>query len=178
MLSKVRHIVVGIIDFFHRPFARFIPTQTFRYIACGGSNTVLGLLIYSFVFVHILHQHDIPLIEGHAITARVAALFISFCINFPLGFILSSYIVFPESQIHGKVQLFRYSMATAIFLLMSYVLTKVFAIAIPVVRADVANIFVSMITAVLSYLSQRFFTFKITEEEVIEENVEEEIVAE
>lgn len=49
---------------------------------------------------------------------------------------------------------------------MSYVLTKVFAIAIPVVRADIANIFVALITTVLSYLTQRFFTFKITEEPV------------
>lgn len=163
MLSKIRHIVITTIDFCHIPFRRIIPTQTFRYIACGGFNTVLGLVIYSLVFVRVLHQHDIPIGAPFniSITARVAALFIGLCINTPIGFVLSSYIVFPESQIHGRVQLFRYIMATLIFLLMAYVLTKVFAIAIPIVRADVANIFVSMITAVLSYLSQRFFTFKI-----------------
>ena len=179
MLSKIRHIVVGIIDFFHKPFARFIPSQTFRYIACGGTNTVLGLLIYHVAFINILHQQDVHLFGEVKLTARVAALFIGLCINTPFGFVLSSYIVFPESQIHGRVQAFRYVMATLIFLLMSYVLTKVFAIAIPVVRADIANIFVSMITAVLSYLSQRFFTFKITEEEVAEEAaVEDEVVIE
>ena len=164
LLSKVRHVIVGIIDFCHKPFSRLIPTQTFRYLACGGGNTVLGLLIYSVTFVHVLHQKDFSLF-GYMVTARVAALFIGFCINFPLGFVLSSYIVFPESQIHGRVQLFRYAMATATFLLLSYVLTKLFAICIPMVRADIANIFVSLITAVLSYLSQRFFTFKITKEE-------------
>ena len=173
MLSKARQIIVGIIDFCHKPFSRWIPAQTFRYLACGGGNTVLGLLIYSIVFVHILHQKDLTVL-GFPVTARVAALFIGFCINFPLGFVLSSYIVFPESQIHGRVQLFRYAMATATFLLLAYVLTKFFAICIPLVRADIANIFVSLVTAVLSYLSQRFFTFKITKEED-KEPVEEEV---
>ena len=116
--------------------------------------------------------------DGHVITARVAALFIGLCINTPIGFVLSSYIVFPESQIHGRVQLFRYIMATLTFLLLAYVLTKLFAIALPMVRADISNIFVSIITAILSYLSQRFFTFKITKEdgeEQDEEPIEEEI---
>lgn len=57
-------------------------------------------------------------------------------------------------------------MATITFLLLSYALTKLFAVCIPMVRADIANIFVSIVTAILSYLSQRFFTFKITKEEV------------
>lgn len=123
--------------------------------------------------MHILHQKDVHLIGEHFITARVAALFIGFCINFPIGFILSSYIVFPESQIRGRVQLFRYSLATAIFLLLQYVLTKIFAIIIPMVRADIANIFVSIITAILSYISQRLFTFKIEKEETEEELIKE-----
>lgn len=164
MLSTIRHIVNGIIDFFHIPFRRILPIRTFRYIACGGFNTVLGLVLYSIVFVHVLHQNDLHIVGEYKVTARVAALFIAFCINFPLGFTLSSYIVFPESQLHGRVQLFRYSLATATFLLLSYVLTKVFAIILPF-RADVNNIFVSIITAILSYISQRLFTFKIDKEE-------------
>lgn len=179
MLSKIRDIIVGLIDFCHIPFKKFIPTQTFRYLACGGTNTVLGLYIYHVAFMNILHQQDVQLFNDVKVTARVAALFINLCINTPFGFVLSSYIVFPESQIHGRVQAFRYVMATLVFLLMSYVLTKVFAIVLPIVRADVANIFVTVINAILSYLSQRFFTFKITEEAVLETEVvavEEEVV--
>jgi putative flippase GtrA len=151
-----------------------MPIRTFRYIACGGFNTVLGLVLYSIVFVHILHQKDVHITGDYKVTARVAALFIAFCINFPLGFTLSSYIVFPESQLHGKVQLFRYSLATATFLALSYLLTKVFAIILPF-RADVNNIFVSIITAILSYISQRLFTFKIEKEEETREELIREI---
>ena len=57
---------------------------------------------------------------------------------------------------------------------MAYVLTKFFAYELPKVRAEVSNIFVNMLTAVLSYLSQRFFTFKITKEDKPEQNIPQE----
>ncbi len=182
MFAKIRDIIVDVIDFchVHIPFVKVIPKQTFRYIACGGTNTVLGLVLYSLVFVHVLHQAEyVHIIGDLQITSRVAAWFVQFMFCLPVGFLLSSYVVFPESQIHGRVQLFRYIMSTLIFLLMSYVLTKMFAIVIPIVRADIANIFVALITTILSYLTQRFFTFKITEENTPEEEVEveEEVVA-
>jgi putative flippase GtrA len=98
--------------------------------------------------------------EGLVISSDVAAYIIAFCISFPIGFILSRHIVFPESNLHGRVQFFRYAMATASLILLTYVLIRVFAIALPMVRADISYIFIMVITAVLSYLSQRFFTFK------------------
>ena len=188
MLSKARHIIVGFIDYTHKPFARWIPTQTFRYLACGGSNTVLNWVIYSFAYNIVLHRADIHisgwlnkvllvflsgiiahsrnagLAEPFNITGEVGAYIISFCISFPIGFILSRYIVFPESNLHGKVQFFRYVMATATLILFTYILIKVFAITLPMVRADISYIFVMVVTAVLSYFSQRFFTFKSVEE--------------
>ncbi|MBC7555156.1 MAG: GtrA family protein [Taibaiella sp.] len=160
MLSAARSIIVGIIDFFHKPFARWIPTQTFRYIACGGTNTVVNWAIYSFAYNVWLKKNDLVLSGAVTITAEVAAYIVSFFISFPIGFILSRHIVFPESNLHGRVQFFRYVMATATLILFTYVLIKVFAIVLPMVRADISYIFVMVITAILSYISQRFFTFK------------------
>ncbi len=155
------------IDFFHRPFARWIPTQTFRYLACGGSNTVLNWAIYSWSFNVLLHRQDgLHIASGLVITAPVLAYIISFCISFPIGFILSRHIVFPESNLHGRVQFFRYALTTVTFIILTYVLIKLFALILPF-RADISYIFVMVITAVLSYLSQRFFTFKVTEKEEI-----------
>ena len=170
MLSKTRKIIVGAIDFFHKPFARRIPTQTFRYIACGGTNTVLNWAIYSYSYNVVLHRNDIPIAGPIIITAEVCAYIISFCISFPIGFILSRHIVFPESNLHGKVQFFRYVMATTTLILLTYVLIKVFAIVLPMVRADISYIFVMIITAILSYISQRFFTFKTTAGQKAEKN--------
>ena len=169
MRFKIRHFIVGIIDFFHKPFTRFIPTQTFRYLVCGGTNTLMGMVCFSVIYNFVLHGHDITILTALPITARVATLFMTFCVNVPFGFVLSSYIVFPESQINTKVQFVRYTGAAISFIVIAYLLTKFFAFAIPLVRADIANIFVSMITAVLSYLSQRFYTFKITPAGIMED---------
>ncbi|MBX2907917.1 MAG: GtrA family protein [Taibaiella sp.] len=165
MLSKARHIVIAFIDFFYKPFARFIPLQTFRYLACGGSNTVLNWLVYSISFNIVLNQQSTHIIDDIFITAHVGAYIIAFCITFPLGFILSRYVVFPESNLHGRKQFFRYVLTTATFILLTYVLIKLFAIMLPMVRADISYIFIMVITAVLSYLSQRFYTFKSDEDE-------------
>lgn len=165
LLSAARNIINQLIDFFYKPFARIIPLQTFRYIACGGTNTVLGLVIYSLAFNLVLGQESTHIYGDVYITAPVGAQIISFCIGFPIGFALSRYIVFPESNLKGRKQLFRYALTTATFILLTYVLIKTFAILLPMVRADISYIFISAIIAVLSYLSQRFFTFKSTDEE-------------
>ena len=173
MLSLARNIIVGIIDFFHRPFARFIPTQTFRYLACGGSNTVLTWVIYSLSYNVVLKRANFHVYGNVSITAPVGAQIISFCIGFPIGFILSRYIVFPESNLRGRKQFFRYALATVTFILLTYILIKFFAWMLPMVRADISYIFIMLITSVLSYLSQRFFTFKSTADTVADMPVED-----
>jgi len=165
LLSKARHTIIGIIDFFHIPFKRIIPTQTFRYLACGGSNTVLNWVLYSLSFNILLHRQDTQFVYGIIISAKVLAYIIAFCISFPIGFILSRHIVFPESNLHGKVQFFRYAVVTVTFIYLTYLLIKFFAFALPMVRADISYIFVMVITAILSYISQRVYTFKIHKEE-------------
>lgn len=173
LLSLARNIIVGVIDFFHRPFARFIPTQTFRYLACGGSNTVLTWVIYSLSYNVVLKRTNFHVYGNVSITAPVGAQIISFCIGFPIGFILSRYIVFPESNLRGRKQFFRYALATATFILLTYLLIKFFAWMLPMVRADISYIFIMLITSVLSYLSQRFFTFKSTVDTVADMPVDD-----
>lgn len=160
MLSKARHIIIAFIDFFHKPFARFIPVQTFRYLACGGSNTVLSAIIYSISFNLVLAGASTHIIDDIYITAPVGAQIISLVITFPIGFILSRHIVFPESTLRGRKQLFRHVLTNATFILLTYVLIKLFAIMLPRVRPDITYPFILVIIAVLSYLSQRFYTFR------------------
>lgn len=172
MLPAVTNIINKTIDFFYPPFARIIPQQTFRYLACGGSNTVLSLFIYSFAFNIVLHRATTHIAAGLDITAPVGAQILSLCVTFPIGFFLSRYIVFPESNLRGRKQLFRYALTTATFILLTYVLIKTFALLLPAVRADISFVFICIIITVLSYLSQRFFTFKSTvEDELTEEDL-------
>ncbi len=140
--------------------------QTFKYLACGGGNTVLGLKLFQVFYDHVIQANDVHVFWSFSLTARVATFFLTMCVTFPLGFLLSSYVVFPESTLRGRVQLFRYAVSTASFIVMGYLLTKFFAWATPFVSAPVANIFVNFVTAVVSYFTQKIYTFKSSADKV------------
>ncbi len=179
MLSAVRHIVLFVIDLFHKPFERFIDKQTFRYLACGGSNAVLNVLIYFVSFHYLLHEQDVlisfrelvliapktPYPSGVLhISSEIAAFIIAFCISFPIGFVLSRYIVFPESELRGRVQFFRYAVTVGMCLLLNYVLIKIFMHfgVFPTIGYVVTQVLVAM----FSYFTQRLFTFKVARKRV------------
>jgi len=167
LFTFARNIIVGSIDFFYKPFARLIPLQTFRYLACGGSNTVLNIFIEYVAYNFILHKQSFPVYGSFIIAPEVGAWIIAFCISFPAGFIMSRHIVFPESNLHSRIQLFRYALTTVTFIVFTYVLIKVFSFCLPMINQTVRYTFICIITAVLSYISQRKFTFKTIAEEVV-----------
>ncbi len=164
-MDKVRKIVLGIIDFFHRPFARWIPTQLFRYLACGGSNTVLNLLIYWLSYDYVLHKQNFNVTKTFIINPEQGAYVIAFCISFPIGFILSRHIVFPESNLHGRIQFFRYGITTVTFIIITSLLIQFFKIYIPIIPAKPAYFIICIIVALMSYVLQRIYTFKTTNTE-------------
>ena len=166
MFIQARHTIIGIIDFFYRPFSRFIPIQTFRYLACGGSNAVFNIFIDNIAYNYIFRAHPVHIYHNFVIIPEVCALIVALSISIPAGFILSRHIVFPESNLHGRIQFFRYILTTVIFLLMSYVLTKLFAIYLSMINQSVRYTVTCIIVSVLSYISQRMFTFKIIDKEV------------
>lgn len=163
MLKAVRNIVLSVIDFFHKPFAKWIDTTTFRYLACGGSNTMMDILIYFISYNYILHKADVHL-GSLTITAPIFAFIMSFSISFPCGFVLSKYIVFPESNLHGRVQLFRYALLVGMCILLNYIFIKLFVEYFHLYPTP-SKVITTAIVAVFSYISQRKFTFKIKPEE-------------
>jgi len=128
---------------------------------------VLNIIIYDLAYTLVLHKQNVPIYGNFLITARVAAYIIAFCISFPAGFILSRHIVFPESNLHGRIQFFRYALTTVTFIFLNYVFIKAFAYCLPMLHPSVSYTFICIIMAVLSYISQRKFTFKTIEEEVV-----------
>ena len=96
------------------------------------------------------------------ITAPIAAFMVSFSISFPSGFVLSKYIVFPESNLHGRIQLFRYAVLVASCILLNYLFIKFFVVICGMYPTP-SKICTAGIVAVYSYISQRNFTFKVKE---------------
>lgn len=159
MNGNNRRIVLSIIDFFHPPFARWIPKQTFRYLACGGSNTVLDILLYFISYNFILHKLPVH-IAGITIAPHIFAFIMSFSISFPLGFALSKFLVFPESNLKGRIQLFRYAVLVGMCIILNYVFLKLFVEWFGWYPTP-SKIITTGLVAIFSYVSQRNFTFKV-----------------
>jgi putative flippase GtrA len=158
-IHSARDLVLPLIDFFYPIFRRLMPLQTFRYAACGGINTLLGLGLYFVCYKFILHEQDLHF-RFYAFKSHVAALFMSFCFSFPFGFFLMKYVVFSDSKMKGRIQLFRYFMLYLFNLLLNYLLLKIFVERLHVYPV-VAQIITTVIIVGFSYLAQRHFTFKI-----------------
>ena len=157
-IHNARDFILPIIDFFYPPFRRLMNLQTFRYAAAGSGNTLLGFLIYFISYKYILKEEQLHF-GFYAFKAHVAALFISFCVTFPIGFFMSKYVVFNDSQMKGRVQLFRYFMICMFNLALNYILLKIL-----VERAHIYPVFAQVLTTsiviLFSYLAQRHFSFK------------------
>ena len=132
--------------------------QTFRYAAAGSGNTLLGLLVYyvsfKYVFFEKVFRFDFYAFEGH-----IAALFLSFCITFPVGFFMAKYVVFSDSYLKGRVQLFRYFLVCMFNLFINYLLLKILVEKFNVYPV-LAQIMTIAIVILFSYVAQRNFSFK------------------
>lgn len=152
--------ITGFIDFFYPPFKKIMPIQTFRYAVCGSSNMVLDLFLFYVSFNYIFDQNVVNLgivsLKGYN-----AALALSFCVTFPVGFLLSKYIVFNGSYLKGRIQLFRYMVIVVINLFLNYIILNFFVQYLHFFPT-VAKLFAIIIIVSFSYLSQKHFTFKTT----------------
>lgn len=151
--------IIAIIDFFYPPFRKLIPVQTFRYLACGGSNTLLDYLIYIFTLDYILKQPVVYTSLG-AISSYNIAFMIAFAVSFPLGFFLNRTIVFQDSILRGRVQLLRYFLLVIVCILLNYIFLKLFVQQLHT-DARIARIPTMIIVISFSFITQKYFTFKV-----------------
>lgn len=158
-IQQVSFLINRVIDFFYPPFHGFINRQTFGYAACGGGNTLLDIILYFVAYNFILNKEIVytPIV---AISPHIAAFLISFIVTFPLGFFLSKYVVFSESDLRGRVQLVRYFSLVIACLLLNYIFIKFFVEYIGIYPTP-AKILTTIFVVAFSYLSQKHFTFRI-----------------
>lgn len=151
--------ILALIDFFYPPFKRVMPLQTFRYAACGGSNAVSSTLIFIFCHKFVFKEAQFDL-GFYAVKSYNAALFVSFCCSFIMGFLLNKYIVFTTSNLRGHIQLFRYFLSLLLNLVINYFLLKIFVEYLHL-DAVLAQLITTVIVIGISYISQSYFSFKV-----------------
>ena len=147
------------IDFFHPPFQKWITLSTFRYLVSGGFTVSSGIVFYYAIYNFILHQQDIRLFNL-LITAPIAALFIESMVTFCVGFTLNKYLVFTKSDLKGRIQLFRYATVYSTNILLNYALIKIMVEGF-LFYPTVAKAIITILLAVFSYFSQKYFTFRV-----------------
>jgi putative flippase GtrA len=155
----MRNFIISIIDFFYPPFRRLMPLQTFRYAACGGGNVVLDICLY-FISYNFIFRKQVVDFGFIAFKPHIAAFLVSFLVTMPVGFLLSKYVVWTESNMRGRIQLFRYSVIVATNILLNYGFIKLFVEQLHF-YPTIAKIVTTAIVIVFSYLSQKHYTFKV-----------------
>lgn len=146
-----------------------MPLQTFRYAVSGAGNTLLGLVAYYITYKFILEGRDFHF-SFYAFKSHVAALVVSFVVTFVVGFFLMKYVVFDDSRIRGRVQLFRYLLVCVFNLTLNYILLKI-AVESWHIYPVFAQIGTTVVVVLFSYLAQRHFSFKKeTEPSYLEED--------
>ena len=160
-IHNARDLILPFIDFFYPPFRKILGLgqQTFRYAAAGGMNTLLGLTVYYISYTFILQKQNLDL-GFYAFTPHSAALFMSFCISFPVGFFLMKYVVFENSNINSKVQAIRYLLIYIFTLFINYALLKLM-VEIGHMDAMLAQVISTGVVITVSYFGQRYFSFKM-----------------
>ncbi len=126
----------------------------------------MGLLVYyvsfKYLFAEKVFHFGIYAFKGH-----IAALIVSFCVTFPVGFFMSKYVVFSDSNMKGRIQLFRYLMVCLFNLALNYLLLKIMVEKFNIYPV-LAQVLTICIVVLFSYVAQRNYSFRILagEEEV------------
>lgn len=152
--------ILNFVDFFYPIFKRLMPLKTFRYAACGGFNTVLSIVLYTIGFDYIFTNETVFITSTFALSRHIAADYLfAFWIAFPTGFYLSRYVVFQESNLPRRIQLFRYFLVSCGAMSLNYLFLKFFVEALNL-YGPLAKILTSIVVIAFSYFSQINFSFK------------------
>lgn len=154
----ISRYIIRFIDFFHPPFSRIIPIETFRYGATGGSNALLNLIIFYLSYTYVLKAQPVD-VGSFTITPYIAAYLMALSVSFPVGFLLNKYVVFKQATGRGRHQILLYAALTFTTLVMHYSLLH-FLIGYLGFWATPSEAFIIILMAVFSYFFQSRVTFR------------------
>ncbi|MCT4647603.1 MAG: GtrA family protein [Carboxylicivirga sp.] len=155
----IQRLILHILDWFYKFFKSYLPRQTFNYAACGGANTAFDIFLY-FICYNFILQKQVVHLGFVAISAHIAAFVFVFPVTFSTGFLLSKYITFTDSNLRGRVQLFRYAITVMGAIFLNYLLLKLF-VEVAGLYPTFSKILTTIVVVAYSYVCQKYFTFKI-----------------
>ena len=160
-MGIIKKTILSSIDFFYPPFKKIIGLQTFRYAVCGGSNALLNLIIFSISYNFIFIHQNLSWF-GISITRYIAAYLVALSVSFPVGFCLNKFVVFQQSNLMGKTQLFRYGTLAITNIFLDYSLLHLL-VGYWKFWATPSQAFIIVLLSLISYFYQTYFSFKTVE---------------
>ncbi len=155
-------LIRKILDLFYPLFARFFDRQTFYYAACGGTNLVSSWVFFYLFFQYVFEKRIFNFqfaTSTYVVSAYTLSSMLCFVLAFSLGFLLNKYVVFTDSKLMGRIQLFRYAVSSGLSWIGSYLILKTLIEGLAF-YPSIANVVASIVTVFVSYLLQRKYTFK------------------
>ena len=154
------NLIRRFLDLFYPLVSKLFDKTTYYYAACGAGNLVLSWVLF-FLFYQFVFEKKLLFIRqiDFVFTPYTLSALMCFIISFSIGFMLMKYVVFTQSELKGRIQLFRYGLSAVVTSGANWVLLKSF-IEIFEFYPSVANVISTCLIVVISYLIQRNFTFK------------------
>lgn len=154
------NLIRKFLDLFYPIVSKIFDKTTYYYAACGVGNLILSWFLF-FLFYQYAFEKKLWYIEkiDFVFTPYTLSAFSCFIVSFVLGFILMKFVVFTESALKGRIQLFRYGLSAMVTSGANWILLKGL-VELLEFFPSIANVISTCIVVVISYLIQRNFTFK------------------
>lgn len=158
--KKVAVAVTRAVDFFYPPFKRLISLQIFRYGVTGGANVCLDWVLYFICYNFIFNKSVVHITSFLAFEPHIASFITVFPITFLTGFWLAKYVSFSNSNIRGRVQMFRYFTVVLFNILINYLGLKLFVEVFGIYPTP-SKMMITVIATAISFLAQKYYSFKV-----------------
>ena len=158
-MTAIASFIRAILLTIRRWFFRFIPAQSFLYMACGVLNLAFDMEIF-FVAYHYIFVAQNFKTPFFTFSPHIASLILAFLISTPTGFFLSKYVVWTNSIVKGRRQVINYLSVVALCVAMNVGFLKFFVEILHFYPLP-SRLITSVIVVATSYYLQRIYAFKV-----------------
>jgi hypothetical protein len=151
------------IDFFYPLFRKYMTLQLFRYGLTGTMNLLFDWFLYFFIYNYVL-KHEMLNLWIVTLSSHIAAMAIKMPVVLISGFLLQKYVTYSSSNLKGRIQLIRYTSVFLVNLGINYLGLKILVDVLDLWPTP-SNMIVSILTIIISYFSQKYYTFRTTDTE-------------
>jgi len=113
-----------------------------------------------YIFNNVIFKEKLLSYGSYSISPHVAASVICFMTSFPVGFALNKYIAFSDSELRGRVQLFRYALTVFSCFIFSIFFIKLFVDFFHL-DPNLSKWLTIIVVATYSYFAQQYFSFQV-----------------